>query len=332
MLDEILARRVIIVLGKGGVGKTSLSAAIGKLAASTGREALVMESDARAPMAAMFGVAASFEPVQVAPRLSLMVLDGRHSLEEYLRMVVPGRMLLKAVFASRLYQFFVQAAPGLRELMMLGKIYYEAEAKTSKQTTKQTAKPADRKMIVVDAPSSGVALSLLQMPTAARATFGDSVVGKEANHISQMLRDRRHCAIVQVTTADGLSLSETIETHAQLTRMHLAPMAVLFNRTISAGFDARDVGALTGRHGIGASRKRMEHLAELAKSELKRGAEARRAIGHIESVCKTPVIEIGEHTGLAGMELIDQLMLDLAASRGARPRARASEESRSRAH
>ena len=55
-----------------------------------------------------------------------MTLDGRAALEEYLRLVVPGRMLLKAVFASRLYQFFVQAAPGLRELMMLGKVYYEA--------------------------------------------------------------------------------------------------------------------------------------------------------------------------------------------------------------
>ncbi len=324
MLDEILARRVLIVLGKGGVGKTSLSAAIGKLAASTERRALVMESDTRAPMAAMFGVAPSFEPVQVSPNLSLMVLDGRHSLEEYLRMVVPGRMLLKAVFASRLYQFFVQAAPGLRELMLLGKIYYEAEAKTSK--------PAHRRIIIVDAPSSGVALSLLQMPTAARATFGDSVVGKEANNISRMLRDRRHCAIVQVTTADGLSVSETIETHAQLTRMHLAPMAVLFNRTISTGFDARDVAALTNRRGIGASRKRLDHLAELAKSELKRGAESRKAIGHIESVCKTPVIEIEEHTGLSGLELIDQLMLDLAASRDVRAGARASEELRSRAH
>lgn len=326
MLDELLARRVVIVLGKGGVGKSSLSAALGKLVASSGRHALVMETDARAPMAATFGVTPSFEPAQVAPNLSLMVLDGRHALEEYLRMVVPGRMLLKAVFASRLYQFFVQAAPGLRELMMLGKIYYEAEAKPSVKSSKA----APQKMIIVDAPSSGVAVSLLQMPTAARATFGDSIVGKEANNISQMIRDRRHCAIVQVTTADGLALSETIETHAQLARMRLAPMTVLFNRTVSAGFDARDIAPLTTRHGTGALRKRMEHLAELAHSELKRSAEARKAIEQIESVCKTPVIEIEEHRGLAGMDLIDQLTLDLARETGASDRVR--EPSRSRAH
>src|SRR5271157_3260131 len=111
MLNEILARRVLIVLGKGGVGKSTLSAAIAKLAASSGARALVMECDARAPLAATFGVEPSFVPTQVAPNLTLMTLDGRAALEEYLRLVVPGRMLLKAVFASRLYQFFVQAAP-----------------------------------------------------------------------------------------------------------------------------------------------------------------------------------------------------------------------------
>ena len=58
-----------------------------------------------------------------------MVLEGRHALEEYLKLVIPARAVMRAVFASRLYQFFVNAAPGLKELMMLGKVYYEAERK-----------------------------------------------------------------------------------------------------------------------------------------------------------------------------------------------------------
>src|SRR5271168_4032192 len=203
MLNEILARRVLIVLGKGGVGKSTLSAAIAKLATLSGARALIMECDARAPLAATFGVTPSFVPAQVAHNLTLMTLDGRAALEEYLRLVVPGRMLLKAVFASRLYQFFVQAAPGLRELMMLGKICYEADRKA--------AAPAHHGVIIVDAPASGQAMSMLKMPTAARSTFADSIVGKEASNISRMLRDRRHCAIVQVTTADALSVAETIE-------------------------------------------------------------------------------------------------------------------------
>src|SRR5579863_1855832 len=239
MLNEILARRVLIVLGKGGVGKSTISAALAKVATLSNARALIMECDARAPLAATFGVKQSFTPTQVAHNLDLMTLDGRAALEEYLRLVVPSRMLLKAVFASRLYQFFVQAAPGLRELMMLGKIYYEAG--------RQAATPAHRSVIIVDAPASGQAMSLLKMPTAARTTFTDSVVGKEASNISKMLRDRRHCAIVQVTTADALSVAETIETHAELSRIHLAPAAVFFNRMVVSDFDAKDIAALADR-------------------------------------------------------------------------------------
>ena len=152
MLNEILGRRVLIVVGKGGVGKTTLSAALAKLAAGLGTPSLVMETDTRAPLAATFKTAPSFEPVEVAPNLSLMVLDGRHSLEEYLRIVVPGRILLKAVFASRLYQFFVQAAPGLRELMMLGKIYYEFDPKSGKKKSwKKVRFPRKIRGVSVDA-------------------------------------------------------------------------------------------------------------------------------------------------------------------------------------
>src|SRR3984893_10179239 len=179
MLNEILARRVLIVLGKGGVGKSTLSAALAKVATISGDRALIMECDTRAPLTAPFGGAPTFAPTHVAHNLDLMTLDGRAALEEYLRLVVPGRMLLKAVFASRIYQFFVQAAPGLRELMMLGKVFYDAGQTDPKL-------PA-RNIIVVDAPASGQAMSLLKMPTAARSTIGDSFVGKEASNISKML-------------------------------------------------------------------------------------------------------------------------------------------------
>jgi len=304
MLKQILARRVLIVLGKGGVGKTTVSAAIAKLAAASGARALVMECDTSAPLAAVFGVEPSFDPKDVAPNLSLMALDGRCALEEYLRLVVPSRMLLRAVFASRLYQLFVQAAPGLRELMMLGKIYYEAG--------RTAAKPPHRSVIIVDAPASGQAMSLLKMPTAARTTFADSVVGKEASNISRMLRDRRHCAIVQVTTADALSVSETIETHAELRRIHLAPVAVLFNRMVMSDFDADDVAVLANRRGPRHRKRNLEHLAELADSELRRVTEARKAIAAIRAATGGPVIELAEHRSHAGTELIDCLAADLA--------------------
>ena len=307
MLNDLLARRVLIVLGKGGVGKSTLSAAIAQLAARSGSHALIMECDTRAPLAATFGVASSFVPTQVAPNLALMTLDGRAALEEYLGLVVPGRILLKAVFASRLYQFFVQAAPGLRELMILGKVYYEA--------TRDSANAYPLSMIVVDAPASGQAISLLKMPSAARSTFGESIVGKESRNISHMLRDRRMCSIVQVTTADGLSISETIETHAQLRTIELAPAAIFFNRVPSADFDAGDISKLANLRGPNLRKKDLEHLASIARADLNRADEARKAIARIRKETGAPVIEIAEHSGLSGIELIDRMAADLASRR-----------------
>jgi len=307
MLNDILSRRVLIVLGKGGVGKSTLSAAIAKVATISDARALIMECDARAPLAATFGVASSLAPAQVAHNLDLMTLDGRAALEEYLRLVVPGRMLLKAVFASRIYQFFVQAAPGLRELMMLGKVYYEAD--------RDGGKAGPQRIIIVDAPASGQAMSLLKMPTAARSTFGDSVVGKEASNISKMLRDRRNCAIIQVTTADSLSISETIETHAQLSNINLAPAAVIFNRMPPSEFDANDISTLMNRRGPHIRKKDLEHLAELAKSDLNRVAQARKAIAKIRAETGAPVLEISEYGGLSGIELMDRIAAELARNR-----------------
>jgi len=304
MLKELLSRRVLIVLGKGGVGKTTVSAAIAKLCAASNSTALLMETDTRAPLAAIFGIEPSFDPKEIDANLSLMTLDGRHALEEYLRLVVPSRMLLKAVFASRLYQFFVQAAPGLRELMMLGKIYYEAERKDSK--------PPHRRVIIVDAPASGQAMNLLKMPTAARTTFADSVVGKEASNISRMLRDRRHCAIVQVTTADALSVAETIETHAELSRIHLAPAAVVFNRMAVPTFSANDIAALKNRRVPRNHKKNLEHLAEIAAAELRRVSEARKALATLRTATASPLIEIAEDRSRAGIDLIDFVAADLA--------------------
>ena len=257
------------MLGKGGVGKSMVSAAIAKMLAASGTHALIMECDTRAPLAQVFGVAASFEPQEVAPDISLMTLDGRRADSRSIcASWCRSRMLLKAVFASRLYQFFVQAAPGLRELMMLGKIYYEAG--------RNTAKASHRGVIIVDAPASGQAMSLLKMPTAARTTFTDSVVGKEASNISKMLRDRRHCAIVQVTTADALSVAETNrDSRRALSRIHLAPAAVFFNRMVASDFDANDIASLANGRGVRALRKK-QCLSILRNSpgwELRRGSK-----------------------------------------------------------
>jgi anion-transporting ArsA/GET3 family ATPase len=338
MLGELFTRRLLIVLGKGGVGKTTLCAALARVGAASGTQAIVMECDSRASRNALFGVVPKFEPFDAGNGVSVALLDGRQALEEYLRLVVPGRALLHAVFASRLYQFFIQAAPGIKELMMLGKVCYELERRTDTEpfergggrlgwTRHGEGRRARRRqsvagredrtstrsrrwgLIIVDAPASGQALSLLRMPSAARQTFGESIVGREADNIGRTLRDSRTTAIIQVTTPEALAVSETLETFDALADMKLKPRAILFNRHVPVEFDELDIASLTDAAAVSAPRS---HLKELARAELARRRAGEEALSMLRERTRVPVIEVRDYAGMRPAGLVERLAADLA--------------------
>jgi anion-transporting ArsA/GET3 family ATPase len=303
MLTQLFERRLIVVLGKGGVGKSATSAALATCAARQGIRTLLMETDSRAPVAGALGVERSFKPVPVRAGFSTMVLEGGHALDEYLALVLPARAVLKAVFASRLYQFFVQAAPGLRELMMLGKVCYELS-------------PKDRRarwdLVVVDAPASGQALSLLRMPTAARATFGASVVGQEAENIERTLHDRKLCAIVEVTTPETLAVSELLETQKALAAMDFPPAAIFLNRAATTDFSAGDVMQFARRAEATHGLRHLEQLTEAARAELARAAQTPRAHAKLARLSRASIMELPDLPGRNTETLVTHLASFLA--------------------
>ncbi|MGH7918195.1 MAG: hypothetical protein ACREQE_12045, partial [Candidatus Binataceae bacterium] len=214
--------------------------------------------------------------------------------------VVP-RPILRVIKASNLYQYFVAAAPAVRELTMMGKVYHEIERR-------DPSRPPWGLMIF-DAPASGQALSLIRMPFAARETFGDSMVGREARAVAGFLRDDK-CALVQVTTAEPLPIAETLETHAALYHLGLETAAIILNRASPAAFDSADVARLTRR--VGQSSQANGHLLEIARRELSRRARERRARGVLERRIGSPIIELKEWRGLSGQALTCAMAEQLA--------------------
>ncbi len=286
------------------MGTTTISAALALVASDNGNSVLALETDTRAPMANAFGVKPAFEPVMVSDRLFEMVLEGRHSLEEYLKLVVPGRAVMRAVFSSRLYQFFVNAAPGLKELMLLGKIYYEAERKLGGRDHWD--------LLVVDGPASGQALSLLKMPTAAQQTFGDSVVGREAANINRALRDESETAVVLVTTPEPLPISETLETATTLREIGIKPAAIIFNRSRTPGFSTRDVGTLKEHLITTGKFSDADYLGKVAQRELDRAGQAEQALSQLRAETSAPLIALPLLRGVSGGDLVRALARDLA--------------------
>lgn len=302
MIDRLLERRLIAVLGKGGVGRTSISAAVATAAARRGKRTLLIEADLRGPVAVSRGKAPGYRPVELETNLFAMTLGGRESLEDYLSFVVP-RIVLRAVFASSIYQYFVHAAPALRELTMMGKVYHEIERRAT------PLKPWD--LVVFDAPASGQALSMIRTPFAAQETFGESVVGREARNIARMLLDPRKCAMVVVTTAEALAMTETLEVNRTLATLEIATAGVFFNRSSPASFEAGDIARLVRRGARANELKHLDMLAGIARAESQRRTRERRALAILRRQLGCEVIEIEECRGQSGAALTDRIAAEI---------------------
>lgn len=221
MLETLVGRRVLFVVGKGGVGKSTVATALAVAAAEQGKRVLLAQMEPSRRLAELLGVTGDREgAVETLPGLHVMTVDGESALSEYLGLVLPVRRVQRMVVESKLYHHFVAAAPGLKELMTIGKIWYE------EQLTTKTGPKWD--LIVVDAPATGHVLQYLRMPSAAAETFGPGLVRREAQKVTELLVDPARTAVCPVTTAEEMPVNETTEMYQQLRERLRMPLGVLF--------------------------------------------------------------------------------------------------------
>lgn len=229
-------------MGKGGVGRTTVTLGIALEAARRGQRVLVVELEgARGLEAAFKALREAAHPPPGLDRIEYMMIDGRRALEEYLGLVIPVRRLLKTVFSSSVYQYFVAAAPGLKELMTVGKLWYEAE----------TRNPADRagatdanELVLVDGPATGHSLQYLRMPQAALEAFPSGLVHREAERVVTLLRDAEATGVVVVTTAEEMPTNETFEMVRGLDELQLKTAMVVVNQVHAAPCTREEIAGL----------------------------------------------------------------------------------------
>jgi len=274
-MTPVFGRRLHFVVGKGGVGKTTIAAALVRMLSERGLRTLAVEMDTSGRLPAVLGARASVgTPVAVAPNLSVVSIDGRAALEEYLGLIIPVKRLLSTVFSSRIYQYFVAAAPGLKELMTVGKVWYEA-----------TRREDDRlvwDVVVVDAPATGHGLQYLRMPQAARDTFGTGLVQREAQRIVDLLQDPRTTAVHLVTLAEDMPVTEALEAHAQITGpLGLPAGAMIVNRVHGRHF-AEGVLTAIERAAAAATGDEAALLRAVAERAVEEGSWAAINAQHLE--------------------------------------------------
>lgn len=245
-VEDLLSRRLLFTVGKGGVGRTTVTLALALEAARAGKRVLAVELEgARGLERALHSLRSSGNALPELDRIDHLALDGRASLEEYLSMIIPVRRLLRTIFDSAIYQYFVAAAPGLKELMVIGKIWFEADRSSSGASDAPD-------LVLVDGPATGHSLQYLRMPQAAFEAFPAGLVHREAERVLGLLRDAARTSVVVVSTAEEMPANETLEIFSGIEALGLNVGLLVVNQVHSAPCATGDLERLEA--GVGEER------------------------------------------------------------------------------
>lgn len=224
-LQELLKRKLILVSGKGGIGKTSISALIALHGASQGKKTLLVEFAAHDQVAPAFGLAScGHVETSAAPNLRIINLNARDNFKEYIVKYLGLGSIFEKVFANHVVTSFIETIPGIAELMLLGRLFYSAHLRKED--------PFD--LVVFDGSASGHFLNLMTTPQAVADAGLIGPVRTESDRIREFLSDDAQTALVLVTTPDELAVNETLEFVPKLVVASPAkPKLIFANRVLS---------------------------------------------------------------------------------------------------
>lgn len=223
-----MSGRLHIVSGKGGVGKTLIATALARQFAERGEKTLLVDlSDAGAPAGAL-GVAPAYVPQPVTESLHIARLDARESVKEYVKRKMSFSFAYRGLLENSAVQKFLDALPLFDELMALGKLYDHV---TSAQSTYQR--------VVFDAPATGHAKLLLNVPAVAVDTLKAGPIYDSAGKILQLLRDPERCELIVAALPEETPVREALElVEDARERLGIRCERVILNRCIDSCFAA----------------------------------------------------------------------------------------------
>lgn len=299
-LTGLLGHRLLVVTGKGGVGKSTIAAALGLLAAHRGLRTAVVEVAARDDISRMLG-AGSADPFRervLVDGLAHVTVDPEHALHEYLRNQLPVRAMADVLTSSRAFAYLTAATPGLGELLTIGKVWELA------QPTRRTPGGRPYDLVVLDAPATGHGIALLSAPRTFAEAARVGPIARQSRTIREMLVDPRCTAVLAVATAEELPVTETLflrDATREAVGYDLA--LVIVNGLRPDRFTGTEVSTLAAADGGApvAAALRAHHRARAQRSQL--GRLRRELHGHVPVVtlpyCADGEIDRDDIGGLA---------------------------------
>ena len=226
---SIFDKRLILVVGKGGVGRSTVAAAIADHCARAGKKTLLFETNANDRFGNYFDKpSVGTEITQLAPNLSATNATPASALAEYGLMILRWKSVYEMVFENRVTKAFLRAIPGLDDYALLGKVWYHT-------TEEKRGKPV-WDTIVFDMPASGHASSMLRVPWVIVETVPEGPLTRDAREVKQLLTDPERTAAVLVTLAEEMPVNEALELEAKLTGLGIVPQQLIANQVFPDRF------------------------------------------------------------------------------------------------
>lgn len=239
-MSGVLDSRVVFVTGKGGVGRTTVAAALGLAAARAGKRTIVAEVAEQERLGALFGIEAlGHGERELVPGLHGISIDPRKAIEEWLSHQLRSGTLAGVLGGSRIFQYLATAAPGLSELVTIGKVWDMAQLE--RRTT-----GSEFDLAIVDAPATGHGVAMLRAPGTYASIARVGPVSRHAGHIHDFLVDPALTAIVAVALPEEMPVNETIDLEGRL------------DAELGRGLDAIVVNAVEPERLKAAEAKRLE--------------------------------------------------------------------------
>ncbi len=273
------AGRVIFVTGKGGVGKTTITAALGLAAAGAGSRTLMIETAADGSLARLFQIEKlDSKPCWIADRLAAVAVDPQHLVRDYFSRLLRIPLLTNRLLDSASFRALADAAPGIVEFLLLEHVSTWVDASFWQRRQRFD-------LVIVDGPASGHMRKLLRVP---RQLLGLVVAGPlrhAALHLESLLTNPDRCVVVPVSLAEELAVTETLETWAVLRQELFLPLSrPIINRVFPRRFSRSEIEKIA-RHEDGGPLFEAARYAIAMRQEAERHARAlRRGTGKVPAL------------------------------------------------